>query len=150
MAAASVTFVRGNQIFVRADNVPSGAFLMDSQGNKSTDDSGSQRLTLANVQMFVKLLISAMPNAPNGTAIIPWMMLIVGIVRMAKKMDGIILRIGLNPALTGDPLGTRFPGMLTAMTLRNIAQMVPRTAATCFQNVWRAAVCTVGCFALWV
>ena len=100
--------------------------------------------------MFVKLLISAMPNAPNGTAIIPWMMLIVGIVRMAKKMDGIILRIGLNPALTGDSLGTRFPGMLTAMTLRNIAQMVPRTAATCFQNVWRAAVCTVGCFALWV
>lgn len=79
--------------------------------------------------MFVKLLISAMSNAPNGTAIIPWMMLIVGIVRMAKKMDDIILRIGLNPALTGDPLGTRFPGMLTAMTLRSIAQMVTRTAA---------------------
>ena len=79
--------------------------------------------------MFVKLLISAMSNAPNGTAIIPWMMLIVGIVRMAKKMDGIILRIGLNPALTGDPLGTRFPGMLTAMTLRSVAQMVTRTAA---------------------
>ena len=56
-------------------------------------------------------------------------MLIVGIVRMAKKMDGIILRIGLNPALTGDPLGTHFPGMLTAMTLRSIAQMVTRTAA---------------------
>ena len=50
MAAASATFVRGNQIFVRADNVPSGAFLMDSQGNKSTNDNGSQRLTLANVQ----------------------------------------------------------------------------------------------------
>ncbi len=32
MAAASATFVRGNQIFVRADNVPSSAFLMDSQG----------------------------------------------------------------------------------------------------------------------
>nr|WP_297283058.1 hypothetical protein [uncultured Agathobaculum sp.] len=79
--------------------------------------------------VFVKLLISAMSNAPNGTAIIPWMMLVVGIVRMAKKMDGIILRIGLNPALTGDPLGTRFPGMLTAMTLRSIAQMVTRTAA---------------------
>ena len=46
--------------------------------------------------------------------------------------------------------GYAFSGMLTTMTLRNIAQMVPRTAATCFQNVWRAAVCTVGCFALWV
>ena len=50
MAAASATFVRGNQIFVRADNVPSGAFLMDSQGNKSYDESGAQRLTLKNVQ----------------------------------------------------------------------------------------------------
>ena len=79
--------------------------------------------------MFVKLLISAMSNAPNGTAIIPWMMLIVGIVRMAKKMDGIILRIGLNPAMTGGPLGARIPGMLTAMTLRSIAQMVTRAAA---------------------
>ena len=53
MAAASATFVRGDgeygQIFVRADNMPSGAFLMDSQGNKSYDDGGSQRLTLAHV-----------------------------------------------------------------------------------------------------
>ena len=42
MAAASATFVRGKgeygQIFVRADNVPSGAFLMDAAGNKSYDD----------------------------------------------------------------------------------------------------------------
>lgn len=54
MAAASATFVRGDgeygQIFVRADNMPSGAFLMDSEGNKSYDDGGSQRLTLAKVQ----------------------------------------------------------------------------------------------------
>lgn len=53
MAAASATFVRGDgeygQIFVRADNMPSGAFLMDSEGNKSYDDGGSQRLTLAHV-----------------------------------------------------------------------------------------------------
>ena len=53
MAAASATFVRGEgeygQIFVRADNVPDGAFLMDSEGNKSYDDDGSQRLALAHV-----------------------------------------------------------------------------------------------------
>lgn len=46
MAAASATFVRGNQIFVRADDMPTGAFLMDEQGNKSTLENGSQRLTL--------------------------------------------------------------------------------------------------------
>ena len=49
MAAASATFVRGNRIFVRADNMPDGAFLMDEQGNKSIVDNGSQRLTLSNV-----------------------------------------------------------------------------------------------------
>ena len=53
MAAASATFVRGEgeygQIFVRADNVPDGAFLMDSQGNKSYADGGSQRITLSHV-----------------------------------------------------------------------------------------------------
>lgn len=79
--------------------------------------------------VFVKLLISAMTNTPSGAAIIPWTMLAVGIVRMAKKMDGIILRIGMNPALTGDPLGARFPGMLTAMTLRGIARMVTGSMA---------------------
>ena len=80
--------------------------------------------------MFVKLVLSALSTDPNGFAIIPWAMLVVGIVRMAKKMDGIILRIGMNPALTGDPLGMRFPGALTAMTLRGIAAIVTRTAAT--------------------
>lgn len=79
--------------------------------------------------VFVKLVLSALSTDPNGAAIIPWAMLVVGIVRMAKKMDSIILRIGLNPALTGDPLGARFPGALTAMTLRSIASIVTRTAA---------------------
>lgn len=49
MAAASATFVRSNRIFVRADNMPDGAFLMDAPGNRSAEDNGSQRLTLLNV-----------------------------------------------------------------------------------------------------
>ena len=49
MAAASATFVRSNRIYVRADNMPDGAFLMDTQGNRSTEDNGSQRLKLLNV-----------------------------------------------------------------------------------------------------
>lgn len=35
MAAASATFVRSNRIFVRASNLPSGAFIMDEDGNKN-------------------------------------------------------------------------------------------------------------------
>ena len=38
MAAASATFVRSNRIFVRASNLPSGAFIMDEDGNKNGSD----------------------------------------------------------------------------------------------------------------
>lgn len=111
------------------------AFAMG--GSKSTSDifRGWLRMFVSMCVLmvfnlvFVKLVLSALSTDPNGAAIIPWAMLVVGIVRMAKKMDGIILRIGMNPALTGDPLGTHFPGALTAMTLRSIASIVTHTAA---------------------
>ena len=38
MAAASATFVRSNRIYVRASNLPSGAFIMDEDGNKNGSD----------------------------------------------------------------------------------------------------------------
>ena len=47
-----------------------------------------------------------------GVAVLPWMLLIVGIARVARKIDGIIARMGLNPALTGDGLGRGLPGMV--------------------------------------
>ena len=111
------------------------AFAMG--GSKSTSDIfrgwlrmfASMCVLMVFNLVFVKLVLSALSTDPNGAAIIPWAMLVVGIVRMAKKMDGIILRIGMNPALTGDPLGTHFPGALTAMTLRSIASIVTHTAA---------------------
>ena len=111
------------------------AFAMG--GSKSTSDIfrgwlrmfASMCVLMVFNLVFVKLVLSALSTDPNSAAIIPWAMLVVGIVRMAKKMDGIILRIGMNPALTGDPLGTHFPGALTAMTLRSIASIVTHTAA---------------------
>ena len=78
--------------------------------------------------MFVKMLLSAMSNSPTGVAIVPWVMLITGIVRVAKKMDSIILRIGLNPAITGDPLGHHHvPGMLSAMLVHHAASFIKNT-----------------------
>ncbi|WP_281692507.1 hypothetical protein [Agathobaculum desmolans] len=111
------------------------AFAMG--GSKSTSDIfrgwlrmfASMCVLMVFNLVFVKLVLSALSTDPNSAAIIPWAMLVVGIVRMAKKMDGIILRIGMNPALTGDPLGTRFPGAATVMALRSIAAVVTRTAA---------------------
>ena len=78
--------------------------------------------------VFVKMLLSAMSNSPTGAAIVPWVMLITGIVRVAKKMDSIILRIGLNPASTGDPLGHfHVPGMLSAMMIQHAATVIRST-----------------------
>ncbi|RGC56160.1 hypothetical protein DXA92_16130 [Agathobaculum butyriciproducens] len=47
MAATSSTFVRGNRMFFRGDNLPSGSFIMDENGNKSSSDG---RLTLTTVE----------------------------------------------------------------------------------------------------
>lgn len=78
--------------------------------------------------MFVKMLLSAMSNSPTGVAIVPWVMLITGIVRTAKKIDSIILRIGLNPASTGDPLGHHhIPGMLSALMFHHAAEFIKNT-----------------------
>ena len=46
MAAASATFVRGNKITLKADKLPTGAFLMSETGTKSTNGT----LTLNNVR----------------------------------------------------------------------------------------------------
>lgn len=46
MAAASATFVRGNKITLKADKLPTGAFLMSETGTKSTNGT----LTLGNVR----------------------------------------------------------------------------------------------------
>ena len=78
--------------------------------------------------MFVKMLLSAMSNSPAGVAIVPWVMLITGIVRTAKRIDSIILRIGLNPASTGDPLGHHhIPGMLSALMFHHAAEFIKNT-----------------------
>ena len=46
MAAASATFVRGNKITLTASHLPTGVFLMDSTGTKSTNGT----LTLTNAK----------------------------------------------------------------------------------------------------
>ena len=85
--------------------------------------------TLAALNLvFVKLLLSAMSNSPTGAAIVPWIMLITGIVRTARKLDSIVLRIGLNPASTGDPLERHhIPGMLSAMMFHHAAEFIKNT-----------------------
>lgn len=92
---------------------------------------GSMCLLMATNVMFVKMLLSVLSYYPSGLDVLPWMVLVVTIVKVAKKADSILARIGLNPAMTGDPLGRGFPGAMTMMVVRS---MVSNAAHTIGRN----------------
>ena len=72
---------------------------------------------------FLKLMISAMEHAGDGNILV-WVVFVVALARVARKIDSHIARIGLNPAITGDGLGSRIPGVLTAVAVRTMASTV--------------------------
>lgn len=92
---------------------------------------GSMCLLMATNVMFVKMLLSVLSYYPSGLDVLPWMVLVVTIVKVAKKADSILARIGLDPAMTGDPLGRGFPGAMTMMVVRS---MVSNAAHTIGRN----------------
>ena len=104
-------------------------------GSKSTSEifSGWCRmfgsmctLMVINV-IFFKMLLSVLSTVPSGLDIIPWIVLILTIVKVARKADAIITRIGLNPAITGDSLGRGLPGALTYMVMRSATSRITKT-----------------------
>lgn len=88
---------------------------------------GSMCLLMVMHVVFVKLLLSVLSYYPSGMDVLPWMVLVLSVVKVAKKADGILTRIGLNPAITGDPLGRTFPGALTYMVTRTVISNALRT-----------------------
>lgn len=88
---------------------------------------GSMCLLIATNVMFVKMLLSVLSYYPSGLDVLPWMVLVVTIVKVAKKADSILARIGLNPAMTGDPLGRGFPGAMTMMVVRSLVSNAAHT-----------------------
>lgn len=88
---------------------------------------GSMCLLMATNVMFVKMLLSVLSYYPSGLDVLPWMVLVITIVKVAKKADSILSRIGLNPAMTGDPLGRGFPGAMTMMVVRSLVSNAAHT-----------------------
>ena len=84
-------------------------------GSRSTSDIftgwcrmyGSMCLLMVLSAVFVKMLLSILSFYPSGLDVLPWMVLVIAVVKVAKKADSIITRIGLNPAITGEPLAPR-------------------------------------------
>lgn len=105
-------------------------------GSKNTEDIfkgwcrmfGSMCVMMVLNVVFLKLLISALGYVPSGVAVLPWMLLIVGIARVARKVDSIVARMGLNPAITGDGLGRGLPGMVAYAVVKGIASSVAKAA----------------------
>ena len=105
-------------------------------GSRSTSDIfsgwcrmyGSMCLLMVMNVVFVKMLLSILSFHPSGLDVLPWIVMVLTVVKVAKKIDAIITRIGLNPAITGDSLGRSFPGMLTYTVARTVASRVVQTA----------------------
>ena len=78
--------------------------------------------------IFFKMLLSVLSYIPTGLDVLPWMVLVLTITKVAKKVDAIITRIGLNPAITGDSLGRSLPGMLAYTVIRAATKQIAQTA----------------------
>lgn len=79
--------------------------------------------------VFLKLILSALATMPSGALVLPWCLLVVGIARMARKADSLISKIGLNPAITGDPLGRGRGTMAAMMAVRTIMSTASRSGS---------------------
>lgn len=109
------------------------AFAMG--GSKSTADIfsgwcrmyGSMCLLMVTNVIFFKMLLSVLSTVPSGLDVFLWIVLILTIVKVARKADAIITRIGLNPAITGDSLGRPLPGALTYMVVRSAASHITKS-----------------------
>ena len=105
-------------------------------GSRSTSDIfsgwcrmyGSMCLLMVMNVVFVKMLLSILSFYPSGLDVLPWIVMVLTVVKVAKKIDAIITRIGLNPAITGDSLGRSFPSVLTYTVARTVASRVVQTA----------------------
>lgn len=105
-------------------------------GSKSTSEIftgwcrmyGSMCLLMVTNVLFFKMLLSVLSTVPSGLDVLPWIVLVLTIVKVARKADAIITRIGLNPAITGGALGRGLPGALTYTVIRTATAQITKAA----------------------
>ena len=105
-------------------------------GSKNTNDifKGWVRMYCSMLIMmimnivFLKLIMSAMSQMMSGGVLI-WLVFVVALTRVARKIDSHIGKIGLNPAQTGSGIGSRMPGIMTMMAVRVMSSTVSKSLA---------------------
>ena len=111
------------------------AFAMG--GSRNTNDIfkgwcrmyGSMLVMMIMNIVFLKLIMSAMSQMTSGGVLI-WLVFVVALTRVARKIDSHIGKIGLNPAQTGAGIGSRIPGMMTMVVVRTMGSLVSRSMAS--------------------
>lgn len=111
------------------------AFAMG--GSRNTNDIfkgwcrmyGSMLVMMIMNIVFLKLIMSAMSQMTSGGVLI-WLVFVVALTRVARKIDSHIGKIGLNPAQTGAGIGSRIPGMMTMVAVRTMGSLVSRSMAS--------------------
>lgn len=112
-------------------------------GSKSTSEIftgwcrmyGSMCLLMVTNVLFFKMLLSVLSTVPSGLDVLPWIVLVLTIVKVARKADAIITRIGLNPAITGGALGRGLPGALTYTVIRTATAQITKAAGKAISSV---------------
>ncbi|MBR3994907.1 MAG: hypothetical protein IKI97_06475 [Clostridia bacterium] len=110
------------------------AFAMG--GSKNTNDifKGWVRMYASMLVMmimnivFLKLIMSAMSQMAAGGVLV-WLVFVVALTRVARKIDSHIGKIGLNPAQTGNEIGSRLPGVMTFVAVRTMSSLIGRSMA---------------------
>lgn len=100
-------------------------------GSKNTNDIfkgwcrmyGSMNLMLIMNIIFLKLIMSAMVNM-RASNIIIWLVFVMALTRVARKIDAHIAKIGLNPAQASNSVGVRFPGGMTMVVVKSMASLI--------------------------
>ena len=108
------------------------AFAMG--GSRNTNDIfkgwcrmyGSMLVMMIMNIVFLKLIMSAMSQMSSGGVLI-WLVFVVALTRVARKIDSHIGKIGLNPAQTGSELGSRIPGVMTMVAVKTMSSIIGKS-----------------------
>lgn len=103
-------------------------------GSKNTNDifKGWVRMYCSMLLMmimnivFLKLIMSAMSQLTGGGGVLVWLVFVVALTRVARKIDSHIGKIGLAPAQTGNPIAGSLTGLMTMMTVRVMSSTISR------------------------
>ena len=83
--------------------------------------------------VFLKLILSAMSRMTSGGVLL-WLVFVVALTRVARKIDSHIGKIGLNPAQTGPGAGSKIPGVMTMVAVRAAGSIISRSMSNSQNN----------------